>query len=59
MPGGEGGGEEATRVGDEVVDTDGRLAGSRSLSGIGGERQGRRVVRRRIRRRIALQSHIP
>lgn len=58
MAGGEDDGEEATRVGEDVVEGGGRLAGSMSLSGIGGDKMGRRVIRRRAKRSMALKRNI-
>lgn len=40
--------EDATRVGDEWVEGGGRLSGSMSRSGIGGDINGRRVIRKSV-----------
>ena len=49
-------GDEGARVGDEVVDEGGRAVGSISRSGMGGETNGLRVIRRSTNRNIALQD---
>jgi hypothetical protein len=56
VAGGELGGEDGASVGDEVFEGRGNAPGSKSLSGIGGDRSGLRVVRIRKRRRIALMN---
>jgi hypothetical protein len=53
--GGESEGEEGAKVGEEALLGGGIEAGSRSLSGIGGDNSGRPVIRRSTRRRIALR----
>ena len=52
--GGDMGGEEGARVGDEEFEGGGREAMSKSLSGTGGPTNGRLVIRRRAKRKIAL-----
>lgn len=54
VSGGDEGGDEGARVGEDVLDGGGKLAGSMSRSGIGGDKIGRRVMRRRAKRSIAL-----
>jgi hypothetical protein len=53
--GGDNAGEEGARVGEEALLGGGMEAGSRSLSGIGDDSTGRRVMRNNTRRRIALR----
>jgi hypothetical protein len=48
--------DEGAMVEEGVSGEVGRVAGSKSRSGMGGERKGRRVIRRRIMRRRALKS---
>ncbi len=48
------GGEEGARVGEELSEPGGKTAGSKSRSGTGVLRTGRRVIRRIKRRRMAL-----
>ena len=52
--GGDNAGEEGARVGEDAL-LGGMEAGSRSLSGIGDDSTGRRVMRNSTRRRIALR----
>lgn len=58
MAGGEDGGEEGARVGDDVEEADdgGRELGSNSRSAMGGDSSGRRVIFKMRRRRIALKK---
>jgi hypothetical protein len=55
VAGGELGGEDGASVGEELFEGRGNAPGSKSLSGIGGESNGLRVVRTRKSRRIALK----
>lgn len=48
VPGGDEPNEDGTRVGDERVEGGGKLSGSMSRSGIGGDINGRRVIRKRV-----------
>lgn len=50
----DGGGEEGTRVGEDVSEPSGIMVGSMSRSGIGGARRGRRVIRKSRKRKAAL-----
>lgn len=50
------GGEDGAKVGEEVSDAGGRSDGSKSRSGIGGESNGRRVIRNRSIRSSALKT---
>jgi hypothetical protein len=56
VAGGDWAGEEGARVGEDVVEDGGRVAGSNSRSGIGGLTSGLCVIRRRRKRRIALRK---
>lgn len=47
--------DEGARVGDEVLDCKGMAAGSKSRSGMGGARIGRRVIFTSVSRRKALR----
>ena len=51
----EGGGDEGAKVGEDVSESSGSIDGSKSRSGIGGDKSGRRVIRRSTRRKAALQ----
>lgn len=55
VAGGDSEGDEGAIVGDEVTLEDGKADGSMSRSGTGGDRSGRRVMRRSSSRRIALR----
>lgn len=48
------GGEDAARVGEDVSEPTGMFSGSNSRSGMGGEINGRRVIRNKTRRSNAL-----
>jgi len=48
VPGGDEPNEDETRVGDERVEGGGKLSGSMSRSGIGGDINGRWVIRKRV-----------
>ena len=48
VPGGDEPNEDGTRVGDDWVEGGGKLSGSMSRSGIGGDINGRRVIRKRV-----------
>jgi len=52
--GGEEPNEDGTRVGDEWVEGGGKLSGSISRSGIGGDINGRRVIRKSVNLSTAL-----
>ena len=52
--GGDDGGEEGARVGDEELEGGGSDAMSNSLSGTGGPTKGRLVIRKIEKRKIAL-----
>jgi len=54
VAGGEDAGDDGASVGEEVVDGNETEVRSKSRSGIGGDSNGRRVVRRRSRRRRVL-----
>ena len=54
MLGGEFEADEGASVGEEVTEEGGRAVGSISRSGIGGETNGLRVIRKSVKRRIAL-----
>ena len=54
VEGKEDGGDEGAKVGEEVSEPAGRFSGSNSRSGIGGDTNGRRVIRSRTIRRSAL-----
>ena len=56
--GGEFEADEGARVGEEVTDEGGRAVGSISRSGMGGETNGLRVMRRSTNRKIALGEGI-
>ena len=53
----EEGGEDAASVGEDVSEPVGMFSGSNSRSGTGGVINGRRVIRRRTRRRNALNRY--
>ena len=53
--GGEAGAEEGAKVGEVELLDGGRVVGSNSLSGIGGERSGLRVIFSNNKRRDALE----
>ena len=52
------GGELAANVGDEVSEPAGMLSGSNSRSGMGGESNGRRVIRSKASRSNALRENV-
>lgn len=54
VPGGDDPSEDGTRVGDDPVEGGGKVSGSMSRSGIGGDINGRRVIRKRVNLRTTL-----
>lgn len=54
--GGEDAGEDGASVGDDALEGGGSAAGSKSRSGIGGDKRGLRVIRKRIIRSVALDE---
>ena len=54
----EGGSDEGASVGEDTSEPSGSIEGSKSRSGMGGERSGRRVIRRSTSRRNALDSRL-
>jgi hypothetical protein len=52
----EGGAEEGASVGEAISEPSGSIEGSKSRSGMGGERSGRRVIRKSTSRRNVLRK---
>lgn len=51
----EGGGDEGASVGEAMSESSGNMDGSKSRSGIGGDKSGRRVIRMSTMRKAALR----